>query len=216
VSQPARPEALTWTLVSQKGWAEIDYDQLPRRTWIPCMPIFPEGENRESWAATCADVWWSGHPHEEADVTQLAALLSAFHQDIYAAGHCHMAVIHLPDPAILPLPVQLGVWAMHGEREQMLRTLAHAYEPEAVERPIVEDFTTEQLGTGLKSLHYRQEPGPDGEEELHGYLNYAWRIEKYETDLRLFTFDRDLGRLQRALPDIDNLARAISIVPRPQ
>lgn len=110
-----------------------------------------------------------------------------------------------------PLPAQLGVWAMQGERDAALRALAHADDSDAIEPPIVSEFGTERLGTGLKVLHYRR--GLDGD-RVHGYLNYAWRSEKYQTDLRLFTFSDDLSRLERAMPDIDDLARATEIVPR--
>jgi hypothetical protein len=46
-------------------------------------------------------------------------------------------------------------------------------------------------------------------------LSYAWRSEVFETDLRLFTASPDLGRLQRAIPDIAELARHITTVPVP-
>jgi hypothetical protein len=213
VSQP-EPMALAWQLASRKGWVDVDRKVLTTLTWVPCMPGFPEGEDRESWAAESAALWWgtSGVEHGKDEVDALAAMLSAIQTDIYAAGHSHMAFIHLPDPRMLPLPVQLGIWAMEGERDEQLRLLVHADEPTAVEKPIVEEFTTERLGTGLRSLQYRR-GGEDGS-EIHGYLDYAWRCEKYETDLRLFTFSWGLDRLQRAIPDIEELARAISIVPR--
>jgi hypothetical protein len=45
-------------------------------------------------------------------------------------------------------------------------------------------------------------------------LCYAWRSEEFETAVRLFTACPDLGRLQGALDDLDDLARAIVVVPR--
>jgi hypothetical protein len=135
--------------------------------------------------------------------------LSSIHKELYAAGHCYQAVIHLPDPRMLPLPVQLGVWEMQGEREQQLRALAHADEPQAIEPPVVELFTTERLGTGLEALYHRQ--GSAG--STHDtYLNYGWRVEKYETDLRLFTFSWGALRVEQAMPDIDDVARALAVV----
>ncbi len=212
-SQP-EPMALAWQLASRKGWADVDRAVLVTLTWIPCMPGFPEGEDRESWAAESAALWWnsSGLEHGKDEVGTLARMLSAIHQDIYAAGHSHMAFIHLPDPRLLPLPVQLGIWAMQGPRDEQLRLLVHADEPTAVEKPILEEFTTDHLGRGLRCLQYRR--GGDDGSEVHVYLDYAWRSEEYETDLRLFTFSWGLDRLQRAIHDIDELARAISIVPR--
>jgi len=212
-SQP-EPMALAWRLASRKGWVDVDRAVLTTLTWVPCMPGFPEGENRESWAAESAALWWnvSGVEHENDQVTTLASMLSAIHKDIYAAGHSHMAFIHLPDPRLLPLPVQLGIWAMQGDRDEQLRLLVNADDETAVEKPILEEFTTDRLGTGLRCLRYRR-GGEDGS-EINGYLDYAWRSEQYETDLRLFTFSWGLDRLQRAIPDIDELARAISVVPR--
>lgn len=206
--------ALAWQLASRTGWVDVDRALLTTLTWVPCMPDFPEGENRESWAAESAALWWnvSGLEHSKEEVDTLASMLSAIHTDIYAAGHSHLAFIHLPDPRLLPLPVQLGIWAMEGERDQRLRELVHADEPTAVEKPILEEFTTERLGTGLRCLQHRR-GGEDGS-EINGYLDYAWRSEEYETDLRLFTFSWGLDRLQRAIPDIDELARSISVVPR--
>lgn len=208
------PMALAWQLASRKGWVDVDRAVLTTLTWVPCMPDFPEGEDRESWAAESAALWWnvSGLQPEQGQVDLLASMLSAIHKDIYAAGHSHMAFIHLPDPRLLPLPVQLGIWAMQGDRDEQLRLLVNADDPAAVEKPILEEFTTDRLGTGLRCLRYRR-GGEDGS-EIHGYLDYAWRSEAHETDLRLFTFSWGLDRLQRAIPDIDELARAISVVPR--
>jgi hypothetical protein len=213
MSEPMRPVAAAWGLVSKKGWVNIDQNLLIRLTWVPCPPFFEDDVTRESWAAESAALWWkvSGIKHGKRQTRGLAEMLSTIHKDLYAAGHCHQAVIHLPDPRMLPLPVQLGVWQMQGGREEQMRLLAHADAPEAIEPPIVEEFTTGRLGTGLKALHYRRSSDRSA---VHGYLNYAWRSEQYETDLRLFTFCPDLARLQRAIPDIDELARAIAIVPR--
>jgi hypothetical protein len=205
--------AATWGLASKKGWVEIDREYLLRLTWVPCPPFFAAGETRESWAAESAQLWFesSKSPYGRREVEFLAKMFDAIHKDVYGAGHCHQAVIHLPDPHLLPLPVQIGVWAMDGNRDETLRVLVHADGPEAIEPPIVEEFTTERLGTGLKAMHYRR--SRDGK-QVHGYLNYAWRSEQYETDLRVFTFSNDLGRLERAKPDLDDLVRAIEIVPR--
>lgn len=209
------PMALAWQLASRKGWVDVDRALLTRLIFVPCMPGFPEGADRESWAAESAALWWgvSRLKHGNDEVAALASMLSAIHQDIYSAGHCHMAFIHLPDPRLLPLPVQLGIWAMEGERDEQLRLLVHADDPTVVDEPVLDEFTTDRLGRGLRCLRHRRGEADDGP-EVDGYLDYAWRSEVYQTDLRLFTFTWGLERLQRAMPDIDELARAISVVPR--
>jgi hypothetical protein len=124
---------------------------------------------------------------------------------------CHMAVIHLPSPGMVPLLVGFGVWRAEGDRVTQLRRLAHADEPDAMEPPIVEECFTEKLGSGLKSLCYLRQPG---ESIVSGSLNYAWRSERLETAVRMFTSCPDLSRLQRAMPDIEALTQVISFVQR--
>jgi hypothetical protein len=59
-------------------------------------------------------------------------------------------------------------------------------------------------------LRHRQHD--DG--SLYGALRYAWRREDYETDVQLWAACDDLGRLQGAIADIDEFARAITVIPR--
>jgi hypothetical protein len=42
-----------------------------------------------------------------------------------------MTLIHLPDPRLRPLPVQLEIWAMDGDHEETLRLLVNADDPAA-------------------------------------------------------------------------------------
>jgi hypothetical protein len=206
MSEPADLSKLT----SKKGWVSIDYDE---RTWIPCPPVFPAGIDRESFAAGVARIWWeqSGIRHKPSDVGRLAEMLSMIHEGTYGKIPCHLAFIHLPDPRLLPLVLYVGVWEAVGDKNEQLRMFCHAADPEAVERPVAEEFTTDRLGTGLRVIRYRNLP--DG--ALYAGLAYAWRSAEYETDLLLNTSSEDLGRLQRAILDIEDLARATSVIPQP-
>jgi hypothetical protein len=88
--------------------------------------------------------------------------------------------------------------------------LANADDPEAVEPPIVEEFRTDALGAGLRTMRYlRMDDGA-----VAGALNYAFRDEPLETDLRIFTACEDLARLQMAFSDIEELVRSARISPR--
>jgi hypothetical protein len=202
----SEPENMS-ELTSKKGWVSIDYDE---RTWIPCPPVFRPGVDRESYAAGVARLWWeeSGITHKPADVARLAAMLSGIHEGIWGKIPCHYAFIHLPDPRLMPLVVYVGIWEAVGDKNEQLRMLCHADDPEAVERPVAEEFATDRLGTGLRVIRYRHLP--DG--ALYAGLAYAWRSEEYETDLLLNTSSEDLARLQQAIPDIEDLARAASVI----
>jgi hypothetical protein len=116
------------------------------------------------------------------------------------------------DPQRRPLPVMIGIWEVQGARDHQLRALAGRNLKDLIEPPIVEEFWTEHLGSGLKILSYQRDPEEPG--SIVGWLGYAWRSEQRETDVQVYTCCPDLARLQRAMPDIDDLARALKIIPK--
>jgi hypothetical protein len=196
-------------MTSKKGWPKVDYD---KTIWIPCPPAFGPGMTREDWAHGFASLWWeaSGVKYGKRQVKAMEQGLIEVQQSIYRLMPCHLALLHMPDVRLASLPVCLAVWEAVGDRDSQLRELVHADEPAAVEPPLVEEVTTEKLGTGLKCLYYQRDREGPG---LTAVLNYAWRSEEYETDLRVFTGTPDLGRLERAKPDIDELVCGITIMP---
>ena len=204
------PDPEIWSLNSKKGWPKIAYD---KGIWIPCPdPEFLGAAKREKWAKDYATVWWevSGFKHGKRQVKGLQQALLEIQRGIYATQPCHSVVINLPNVNVLPLPVMVATWEAVGDKDTQLRVLVHADEPEAVEAPLIEPFTAEKLGAGLKSQYLqRSSQGPD----LTGVVNYAWRVEDMETDVRVFTACPDLGRLQAAMADIDQLTNTISVEP---
>jgi hypothetical protein len=63
---------------------------------------------------------------------------------------------HLPSLQLAPLLVSFGIWEPAGDRITQLRDLTHADDPTLMQPPAVEEFSTEQLGPGLKVLAYTQ------------------------------------------------------------
>jgi hypothetical protein len=192
--------------MSRRGWISVKYDQ---HTWIPCPPIFPAGQNRESWASLYAAEWWarSGMDFGGREVAVLARTLAGIHACAYRELPMHRGFIHLPDLRIAPLLVSFGIWEAAGEPAAQLRILTHADDPAAMQPPLVEEFRTDMLGSGLRVLAYTRR-----DQVVTGHLNYAWRAEERATALRMFTGSPDLGRLQRAMPDIERLARGVAII----
>jgi hypothetical protein len=195
--------------MSTRGWLTVKY---ATNVWIPCPPVFPAGDNADSWSALFAEQWWamSGRKHGRREVKAMARMLVEIREYAYSHLEMHRGFIHLPDLALTPLLVSFGIWEAVGDRETQLRILTHADDPEAVQPPLVEEFGTEQLGPGLKTLSYTRK-----DDTVTGHLSYAWRSEEYATAVRMFTGSPDLGRLQRAVPDIEELARGAAVVPRP-
>jgi hypothetical protein len=208
------PDPEIWTLTSKRGWPKIDYD---KTIWIPCPSAFNEQMSREEWAHGFATLWWEasgfqlGKRELKRRIEGLEKALLVLQEGIYETQPCHTAVIYLPNVDVAPIPVMVAAWEAVGDADSQLRMLVHADEPEAVEPPLVEPFTADRLGTGLKSEYLqRSKLGPD----LTGVVNYAWRLADLETDVRVFAATPDLGRLQAAMPDIDQLTNTISIEPR--
>jgi hypothetical protein len=193
--------------MSRRGWIAMEYAQ---NIWIPCPLVYPEGEDRGSWASLYAEEWWaiSGRKHGSREVKALARTLVDIHKYAYAQLEMHDGFIHLPNLGLVPLLVSFGVWEAVGDRTTQLRVLAHVDDPEAMQPPLVEEFSTERLGPGIKTLAYTRKGGT-----VTGHLSYAWRSEECVTALRMFTGSPDLGRLQRAIPDIEQLAQNITIIP---
>jgi hypothetical protein len=198
--------------MSTRGWISVDYDL---RIWIPCPPVFPEGESRQSWARLFAAEWWaaSKREHGEREVTALAQTLEGIHEIGYRELPMHNGFIHLPDLRLAPLLVGIGVWAATGDRDAQLRALARADDPAAMKPPIIEEFRPARMGPrddpGLKALAYSRNG-----ERITAFLSYAWRSDEHGTAVRMFTASPDLGRVQRVLPDMERLANGVTIIAR--
>ena len=194
--------------LSRHGWISVAYNQ---NIWIPCPPVFPEGLDRRSWAMLYAEEWWSrtSLPHGKREINSMARRLADIHAYAYRHVPMHLGFLHLPSLQLAPQLVSFGIWEAVGDRTEQLRLLIQADEPAAMQPPAVEEFGTDNLGPGLKALGYSR----DKKDVVTGHLAYAWRSEELATALRMFTGGSDLGRLQRALPDIEDLARTVAWVP---
>jgi hypothetical protein len=203
VTGPAR----LWELTSKKGWVRTECDL---RIWIPCPVGFPEGLDRESWAAESARLRLEEAGVRKSDaVHALASMLAMIHRDSYADVPCHQIWIYLPTVTTLPLPVYVGIWEMRGGREEQLRELSGAADPQVVRAPVVEDFSARGLGSGLRALRYRKLEA----DTIYGVLGYAFRSEAYETDVQVWASTPNLPQLQAAVPDIDALIQGMTVFP---
>lgn len=202
-------------LVSQHAELVIDFAALPA-VWLPCPPVFRAGGDVTTWASESAEVWWenSGLKHDRKDVALLAETLAGIHGIIYAPDSpllFHFALLHLPE-RISPLPVMFGVWPAVSDRDTQLKTLTGIGSAELAKPAIVEEFRTDRLGTGLKVMAYTRVVGQGT--GINATISYAWRSEELQTALRIFAAGGDLGRIQRALPDLDTLAHATGLTPK--
>lgn len=198
--------------LSKKGTYGTDEKEYSVTDWalLPPPAARPESQGRAKWMAhefgKLAEMQ-GGLPEGEA-----ANVMLEMREDMYMHYPGHVMYFYIGPPHRRPLPVMMGIWQMEGERDEQLRELAGYDTIRLVEPPVMEEFTTEHLGTGVK-VWCVQKPAKR-RPQLVGLLGYAWRSEKLETDLTLRAFCPDLGWLQAAMPGIDEFARALRIVPR--
>lgn len=204
------------------AWPEVTYDPA---IWIQLPLIWNDQTwpDYRTWARETAEACWSDFDLEPGaySVDNLALTLAAFVEKLQPDdGSIPLEdfYLHLPDPRLMPLHVSLAVLDAEGDREQALREMTNADDPDAVESPTVEIFGTEHLGEGLRTLRYCPfDPGPDHQSEpgaLFAAVNYAWRVEEHKTDVRLHSACPDIARLVQVIDDIDELARGIHLLPR--
>jgi hypothetical protein len=202
-------------LSSRRGRLSVNYHL---GTWIPCPPMFPAGYDRAKWALTFADGFSRrpGLDPSAQEIKDLAATLTRIHEYTYGNVACHMGYIHQPHPTLFPLPVYMATWQATGDRDEAMRRLANADAPDVIQPPSVAEFTARHLGAGLKALRFGRQPGKQREDDqVYAALNYAWRDEELETDLRVFAATTDIGRLQLAMADIDELVNVTRLVVAP-
>jgi hypothetical protein len=194
--------------LSRHGWISVAYNQ---NIWIPCMMVFPDGFDRKSWAELYAEEWWSrtSRPHGKREINALARTLSDLNAFAYRNFPMHLGFLYLPRLGVPPQLVGFGVWEAVGDRTSQLRFLTRADDTAFMQPPAVEEFGTDKLGPGIKVLGYTREK----KDVVTAHLAYAWRSEELATAVRMFTGGPNLGQLEEALPDIEELARTVAWVP---
>ncbi|WFB87462.1 MULTISPECIES: hypothetical protein [Streptomyces] len=191
------------------SWPYVDYDT---DLWMR-IPDAWEGtpwKGPKKWGRYMSEAWWGDSDLEPTrkDLKGLAATLEECAQR-FPQSHPGLDVyLHLPDPRVMPLPVYVGAFEADGDREETLRELVTTDDPDLVEKPVVEDFTTELLGTGLRSLRYTQ---TEEDRTVVAGVRYAWRIEAADCDVVIIVAAPDPRRVLGALGDLDAFAGRISV-----
>jgi hypothetical protein len=201
--------------ISKKGDYDTDEREYSSLNWALLSPPATDTEHEQAirpLAETYAIIARKrgGLPEDEA----VKAMLG-IREDLYMNWPGHFLYFYMGPPRFRPLPVMLGVWHMLQERDEQLKLLAGYNTTDLVEPPILEDFYTEHLGTGIKVWCVQKAPKRFSK-AVAGLLGYAFRNEELETDLHLKAMCPDLGWLQGAMPHIDEFVRAISIIPKQQ
>ncbi|MFJ3231524.1 hypothetical protein [Streptomyces sp. NPDC086787] len=199
------------------GWVELEHEfsldvQYNPVCWLELPPRWETAEWQDigGWARDCAELFWRSHGQEpgESGVPFLADTLQRLADAFAPEAFDTRVVLRMWEPLTMPLPVVAAVKPAQGGREETLRALIRADDPEAVEPPVVETFRAELLGEGLRAFRYVQQD--DASEVLAG-LRYAWRDAEAGADVVLWTATDDTSQIIRAAKDIEELTHKVSV-----
>jgi hypothetical protein len=200
--------------LSKKGTYDTDEQEYSGVNWAMLLPPASTADREQAVRPLAETHAIIAEKRGGAPVDQAVEAMLQIREDLYKSWLGQYLYFYMGPPRFRPLPVMLGVWQMVQERDEQLKLLAGYNTVDLVEPPILEDFYTEHLGTGIKVwCVQRQEKH---RRRVVALLGYAFRNEVLETDLHLKTMCTDLGWLQGAMPHIDEFVRAISIVPKQQ
>ena len=200
--------------LSKKGTYDTDEREYSGVNWAMLLPPASTADREQAVRPLAETHAIIAKKLGGAPVDQAVEAMLQMREDLYKSWLGQYLYFYMGPPRFRPLPVMLGVWQMVQERDEQLKLLAGYNTVDLVEPPILEDFSTEHLGTGIKVwCVQRQEKH---RRRVVALLGYAFRNEELETDLHLKAMCPDLGWLQGAMPHIDEFVRAISIVPKQQ
>ncbi|GAA0456755.1 hypothetical protein [Streptomyces olivaceiscleroticus] len=195
--------------------------------WLRVPLMWPEpgvedvmiAQTPQAWGQHFAEAWWQDFTSEKpnsGEVDQFAEILAMLAERAPTAWPGFEVFLHVPHPRDIPLAVYVDLVEVEegDDRNTDLRELTHADADYAIESPIVEEFHSPHLGTGLRVLRYYQDQ-VRASNEVHAGLRYAWRYEKGTevADVVIILACPDPGRILRALDDIDEFARTIRVSP---
>ncbi|MGP3948559.1 hypothetical protein [Streptomyces sp. 7N604] len=188
---------------------DIDYDPT---LWLEIPPRWETEtwQDIDAWAHESATLLWSSHGKDpgRSGVPFLAGTLRRCADSFAPEDFATRGLLYVRDPLSMPLPLFASVEPSQGERDETLRALVRADDPDAVEPPVVETHRTEELGEGVRVFRYVRED--DAADVLAG-LRYAWRDDELGTDVVLWTATDDIAQIMQAADDIEKLTHKIEI-----
>lgn len=192
-------------------WLDVEDWDPTKWIWLPYDPEEDDRETLREFAEHYAKAWcadWQGLISPDPDPGELTDVLVGSVIRYSQSFPELQLFLHMTNPFDTPLPVYAGCDDAEGERDEELRGLTQADEEGAVERPVVEPFSTENFGTGLRVLRYELD---ERDSSLIACLRYAWRVEEAATDVVFISACPEPRRIIQAMDDIDELTRGTSL-----
>lgn len=197
-------------------FAVLDIEHVDLHPWTVIPPRSDEGNPFEAWldiAAWCReeaeDLWEDRELDPGPNGVQFTADTFVQRAEAFSPpGSDHWLFLHRDQPTDLPLPVCAAIGPASGPREETLRNLTLADDPQAVEPPVVKRFHSEYLGEGLTAFRYAN---AENSPHLLACVRYAWRVEEFGADVVIWTATDDIARVLQAADDVQDLARSLAV-----
>lgn len=197
-------------------WPIIDIEHVDAYPWVilpprggPLAPM-EEWDDIQAWCHEAAEDLWLDRELDPGPngVDFVATTLTRCAESFCPPNSEHWLFLHLDHPTDLPIPVCVAIGPAQRPREETLRALTLADDPDAVEPPVVKPFKAERLGEGLTTFRYV--PQADSP-HLLACVRYAWQVEEHGADVVMWTAVEDIPRLMSASEDLENLAHSLAI-----
>ncbi|WP_405647083.1 hypothetical protein [Streptomyces sp. NBC_00019] len=199
------------------SWLDIEYDldvwlEIPPKWTIGAVEPWEDDDKRapQDWASETAELWWDESDEDagQGEIELLTSTLLACLERYPKMFPGFEILLYLPTPSSIPLPVFVTHFPSEGEKDYELRRVTLAEGEGAIEKPIVEDFTADSLGNGLRVLRYSIN---DENNTVISSLRYAWRNEEHGQDVVIITGSPAPAHVLTALDAIDELAHSVNL-----
>ncbi|MFI9026198.1 hypothetical protein [Streptomyces sp. NPDC053560] len=193
----------------------LDFTEAPADGWIAVPILEGRGADRQrrKWAKKSAELHCAlvgdGGPRDKSQEKELARMLEGFSEQFPQRIPMQHLFAYAPDLRRDLVPFFFYAADSQGPVDQALDTLVQRNEPGAAQDPQIVDFTTDNLGKGLRSIRHFV---PKGAEALCMSVNYGWRVESHGIDLSMRTISDDLGWVSANIEAFDEFARNLKVV----
>ncbi|WP_329174993.1 hypothetical protein OG754_19380 [Streptomyces decoyicus] len=196
----------------------LDFSEDPApEAWIAVPILEGRGADRQrrKWAKKCAELRWAledGGPRDKSQVKELARWLEGFSERLPQRTPMQHLFAYAPDLRKELLPFFFYAAQSEGPVEPVLDTLVRRNQPGAAQDPQIVDFTTDNLGKGMRSIcHFV----PKGGEALCMSVNYGWRVDSCGIDLSMRTVSDNIGWMSANIDAFDEFARLLKVIVHP-
>jgi hypothetical protein len=202
--------------MADEFWPVIDIEYVDAYPWViipprsgPSAP-FEEWDDIHTWCREYAEDIWADRGLDPGanGVEFLGKTLARCAEALCPPHSEHWLFLHVDQPTDMPLPVCVAIGPATAPRDETLRALTMADDPDAVEPPVVKTCRSDRLGEGMTTFRYvSQSDSP----HVLACVRYAWQVAEHDAEVVIWTATDDIARVIAASEDVENLSKSLAI-----